>query len=95
MREYVATRVSPGSALVLKFDADEQMNLDKIIKRTISEIRNYYKGEYKEVIEEFSHVFKNLSPPYATIVVAIAIGYGELILEYHTYIVHKPNKLHE
>jgi hypothetical protein len=94
MRTYKATRVSPGSSLVLEFEADSQMNLDDITKRTIEEIRKYYKSIYKEVIDEFSHVFKNIHPPYVTIVIALSIGYGDTYLEYHTFIAHKPNKLH-
>lgn len=95
MRRYTASKVSPGSSVLLEYEADSQMNLDDIIKRTIVEIRRHYNAEYKVVVDEFSHIFKNLSPPYVTIVVAVGIGYGDLILEYHTYIAHKPNKLDE
>ncbi len=95
MRVYKATRVSPGSSLVLEFEADSQMNLDDITKRTIEEIRKHYTSECKMVVEEFSHVFKNLHPPYVTIVIALSVGYGDSYLEYHTFIAHKPNKLYQ
>lgn len=95
MRTYKATKVSPGSSVVLEYEADSQMNLDDIVRRTIVEIRQFYKSQYKEVIDEFSHVFKNVSPPYATIVIACGIGYGDGIIEYNTFIVNKPNKLYE
>lgn len=95
MRTYKATRVSPGSSLVLEFEADSQLDLDGIIKRVIEEIRKHYVSEYKMVIDEFSHVFKNIQPPYATIVIALSIGYGDSYIEYHTFIAHKPNKLYQ
>ena len=95
MRTYKATRVSPGSSVVLEFEADSQMNLDDITKRVIEEIRKHYTSEYKMVIDEFSHVFKNIQPPYVTIVIALSVGYGDSYLEYHTFIAHKPNKLYQ
>ena len=95
MRTYKATRVSPGSSLVLEFEADSQMNLDDITKRVIEVIRKHYISEYKMVIDEFSHVFKNIDPPYVTIVIALSVGFGDSYLEYHTFIAHKPNKLYQ
>jgi hypothetical protein len=94
MRTYKATKVSPGSSLVLEYEADSQMTLDDIVRRSIEEIRRFYKSQHKEVIDEFSHVFKNLHPPYVTIVIALSVGYGDSYLEYHTFIAHKPNKLY-
>jgi hypothetical protein len=94
MRTYKATKVSPGSSLVLEYEADSQMTLDDIVRRSIEEIRRFYKSQHKEVIDEFSHVFKNIHPPYATIVIACSTGYGDGIIEYNTFIVNKPNKLY-
>ena len=90
MKEYVAKRVSPGDKLILNFNADGQLDLRSMGLRTLEVLKAYFKSDNKEVVEEFSHIFSNLEPPFVTLVIAVGIGYGDLVLEYHSFIINKP-----